>query len=185
MSDYLSQAEAVTAELARALRSVEPAALDALSEALSSAPRVFVAGKGRSGLMMRAFAMRLIHLGLAVHVVDDVTTPALLASDLLVIGSGSGTTATLVRYAERANALGARVALITAAPASPIGTLAQHVLVLDAATPRVAGSAPSIQPMANLFEQSLLLVLDILVMRMAQARGQTTADMMTRHANLE
>jgi len=114
-----------------------------------------------------------------------VTTPALLASDLLVIGSGSGTTATLVRYAERANALGARVALITAAPASPIGTLAQHVLVLDAATPRVAGSAPSIQPMANLFEQSLLLVLDILVMRMAQAQGMTTADMMTRHANLE
>lgn len=185
MNDYLSQAETVAAELARALRSVEPAVLDALSEALSSAPRIFVAGKGRSGLMMRAFAMRLMHLGLAVHVVDDVTTPALAASDLLIIGSGSGTTATLVRYAERAKALGAGLALVTTAPASPIGALAEYVLVLAAATPRVPGSAPSIQPMANLFEQSLLLVLDILVMRMAQARGQTTADMMTRHANLE
>lgn len=185
MSDYLSQADAIAAELARALRSVDPAALDALSAALGRAPRVFVAGKGRSGLMMRAFAMRLVHLGLAAHVVDDVTTPALLANDLLVIGSGSGTTATLVRYAERARALGAGLALVTAAPQSPIGALADHVLVLAAATPRVAGSAPSIQPMANLFEQSLLLVLDIVVMRMAQARGVTTAEMMTRHANLE
>jgi 6-phospho-3-hexuloisomerase len=185
MSDYLQQVDAIAAELARALHSLDAAALDALGDALMNAPRVFVTGKGRSGLMMRAFAMRLMHLGLNAHVVDDVTTPALMANDMLVIGSGSGTTPTLVRHAQQAKAFGARLALITTAPDSPIHALADHALVLAAASPRVAGSAESIQPMANLFEQSLLLALDILVMRMMQARGMTTSDMMTRHANLE
>lgn len=185
MNDYHQQVDTIAAELVRALRSVDAAALDALGDALTSAPRVFVAGKGRSGLMMRAFAMRLMHLGLTAYVVDDVTTPALMEGDLLVIGSGSGTTPTLVRYAERAKSLGANLALITTAPVSPIGALADDALVLAATSPRVAGSAESVQPMANLFEQALLLVLDILVMRMAQARGMTTVEMMTRHANLE
>lgn len=185
MSDYHQQVDTIAGELARALHSVDAAALDALGDAVTHAPRVFVAGKGRSGLMMRAFAMRLMHLGLMAHVVDDVTTPALAAGDLLVIGSGSGATPTLVRYAERAKSLGAELALVTAATDSPIRALADHALVLAAASPRVAGSVESIQPMANLFEQALLLVLDVLVMRMMQARGMTTVEMMTRHANLE
>lgn len=185
MNDYHAQVDTIASELARSLHSVDAAALDAFAESLSGAPRIFVAGKGRSGLMMRAFAMRLMHLGLTAHVIDDVTTPALAAGDLLVIGSGSGATPTLVRYAERAKSLGARLALITAAMDSPIRALADHALVLAAASPRVVGSVESIQPMANLFEQVLLLFLDILVMRMMQARGMTTVEMMTRHANLE
>lgn len=185
MTSYHQQVDAVLHELATALHSVDATALDTLCDAITGAPRIFVAGKGRSGLVMRAFAMRLMHLGLTAHVIDEVTTPAVEARDLLIIGSGSGATPTLVRYAERARALGARLALLSAAPASPIAALADLLLVIAAASPKAAGTTPSIQPMANLFEQSLLLVVDIVTTRLMETRGLTTAAMMTRHANLE
>lgn len=40
-----------------------------------------------------------MHLGLQVYVVDDVTTPAIKTEDLLIIGSASGNTKSLVQYA--------------------------------------------------------------------------------------
>ena len=61
-------------------------------EALLSAKRVFVIGAGRSGLVAKAFAMRLMHLGLDIHVVGETITPALREGDILVVVSGSGET---------------------------------------------------------------------------------------------
>ena len=64
----------ILADIGRTLHQVDSAQIDATCLAILSADRIFVAGKGRSGLQMKAFAMRLMHLGLSVHVVDDVTT---------------------------------------------------------------------------------------------------------------
>jgi 6-phospho-3-hexuloisomerase len=149
-----------------------------------------VAGAGRSGLMMRAFAMRLMHLGLDAHAVGDATTPSLRGGDLLVIGSGSGETASLQAQARKARQLGAEVALITIVPESTIGKLADPVIRLRAPSPKAARTsgepaASSIQPMGSLFEQGLLLLLDIVVMRMAAAEGIPQEQMFQRHANLE
>src|SRR5436309_14014903 len=118
MSDYNELLAAVLAELESTLRSVNGDEVAALTQAILQARRSFVAGKGRSGLQMRAFAMRLMHLGLTVYVVDDVTTPAIVSTDLLVIGSGSGRTASLVEFAARAKSLGVRIGLITSADTS-------------------------------------------------------------------
>ncbi len=41
----------------------------------SSRNRIFVTGLGRTGLMARGFAMRLMHLGRRVYHVGDVITP--------------------------------------------------------------------------------------------------------------
>jgi 6-phospho-3-hexuloisomerase len=185
MNSYPELVTAVSAELTVALQSVNPAEVDRLREAIVAAPRVFVAGKGRSGLQMRAFAMRLMHAGVTVHVVDDVTTPAVSTGDLLVIGSGSGGTPSLVQYASRAKALNARLALITTAPNSPLGQQADVVVRIEAASPKVSGARPSVQPMANLFEQSLLLLLDIVTIQLMHERGLTSEEMFRRHANLE
>ncbi len=77
--------------------------------ALNAAQRVFVAGEGRSGFMAKAFAMRLMHLGLPVHVVGETTTPSVADGDVVVGVSGSGTTAGTVRVAEQAVKVGAAV----------------------------------------------------------------------------
>ena len=70
-----------------------------LARHLNQPGRVFVAGAGRSGLVLRMAAMRLMHLGLNVHVVGDTTTVAISSGALLLVASGSGTTSGVVKAA--------------------------------------------------------------------------------------
>ncbi|HYD43550.1 MAG TPA: 6-phospho-3-hexuloisomerase [Anaeromyxobacter sp.] len=180
----------VLGEMGAALQSVDAAPLADLERRIGAARRVYVAGAGRSGLVMRGFAMRLMHLGLQVHVVGDVTTPAIAAGDLLVVGSGSGETESLAAMARKARTLGAGLALVTIVPGSTIGRLAEVVLRLDAPSPKASpppGAAPraSVQPMGSLFEQALLVLVDTIVLRLARTRGATYEEMFGRHANLE
>ena len=193
MSAYSEMVSALLRELEGSLRSVNEDELNALRGAILQARRIFLAGRGRSGLQMRAFAMRLMHLGLSVYVVDDVTTPGIAGGDLLLLGSGSGRTASLVGHARRAKELGATVALITIADASPtgkaspIGECADHVVQVRAWTPKLerADDFRSVQPMGSLFEQTLGLLLDLLVVQLMADLGVTAAEMFARHANLE
>ena len=69
------------------------------------------------GLAAKAFAMRLMHLGLPVFVAGETTRASEIArGDLLIIGSGCGHTVSLVGMAEKAKVLGASVALVTTFP---------------------------------------------------------------------
>jgi len=97
----------VVAEIAGVAAKVDRDSLAALADRIHAAPRVFVAGEGRSGLMGKAFAMRLMHLGLTVYAMGESITPAVRGGDLVVVISGSGTTAGAVRTAEQAVSAGA------------------------------------------------------------------------------
>ncbi len=184
---YPQLLEGVLDELARTLRAISPAELQAFRETILAAPRIFAAGRGRSGLYIRAFAMRLMHLGLPVHVVDDVTTPAIQNGDLLVIASGSGRTATLLQHSTKAKGLGAKIALVTAFSTSPIGEIADVIVQIPAPSVKdeSTGQPASVQPMANLFEQSLALTLDMTAILLMRELGQSGEQMFARHANLE
>ncbi|MCY4544556.1 MAG: 6-phospho-3-hexuloisomerase [Gemmatimonadetes bacterium] len=177
-------------EMRRTLNQVSCEEVEALVREVTGAQRVFVAGAGRSGLVMRSFAMRLAQLGLPVHVVGETTTPAVGPGDLLLIGSGSGVTERLVHYAGKAAEAGARVALATASPASPVARIADIVVVIPAPTPKstkVSGDRElrSRQPMGTLFELSLGVMLDASVMLLMARLDETESDMFDRHANLE
>ena len=158
-----------------------------LAAAVRAARSVFVAGAGRSGLAMRGFAMRLMHMGISAHVVGDVTAPALQAGDLLVIGSGSGSTSSLVAVASQAVKRGGTVALLTIDPESPIARAAATVVRVPAPSPKSAmkDAVASRQPMATLFEQSLGVLLDSCIMMLMQETGVNEQQMFQRHANLE
>ncbi len=186
MPTYLELVNTVTTELATALQSINVDAVTNLRRDILQSRRIFVAGKGRSGLRMQAFAMRLMHLDLAVHVVGEMTTPAIGASDLLIIGSGSGRTTSLVNYAQKAYELGAQVALITIPADSPIGRYADAVVQIAAVSPKIeAGDIDSLQPMGSLFEQALGILLDIIVIQLMADLNLDAAAMFSRHANLE
>lgn len=179
--------EAIIADVSRTLRRVDAGEVEALCAALLSAERVFLAGKGRTGLQMRAFAMRLMHLGLAVHVVDDATTPAIGAGDLLLIGSSSGRTGSLLRYVETIGATGARLATLTGNLDSPIAAAADSCVYIPA-TNFKAGSRTgeeSVLVMGSLFEHCLGLLCDLLIIRLKAALNVDEAQMNARHANLE
>jgi 6-phospho-3-hexuloisomerase len=174
-------------ELGLALESVDERTIAAMLRALRGAKRIFTAGKGRSGLQMQAFAMRLMHLGLQTFFVDDVTTPGIRKGDLLLIGSGSGHTPSLVGYTQKAKSLGAKVALITADQTSPIAKQADVVLLLSAPTPKAQKriTSQSIHPMGTLFEQALGLLGDLVILLLMEEMDIDADEMFARHANLE
>ena len=146
-----------------------------------------MAGLGRSGVAVKAFAMRLMHMGLPVYVVGEIVTPAIQKGDLLVVGSGSGETGSLTIMAKKVKDIGAELALVTIFPQSTIGKLADAIVKIPAPTPKVATESgfKSIQPMGSLFEQSLLLLFDSLILRLMETKKENSENMMKRHANLE
>jgi 6-phospho-3-hexuloisomerase len=159
--------------------------LGAVADLITSADRVFVMGAGRSGLALRMTAMRLMHLGLDVHVVGEVTTPAITAGDVLLTASGSGTTGAVVRAAETASAAQARIAVITTAAASPLASLATAVVVVPAAEKRDRSGAASAQYAGSLFEQIVVLLGDALFHALWKRSGASADELWPRHANLE
>ncbi len=158
-----------------------------LADAILAAETIFVAGAGRSGLAMKSFAMRLMHMGFDTYVVGETVTPNITDKDVLLIGSGSGSTNSLVINANKADAIGATICLITIDKNSPIAQVAEVILTIPAPSPKVNRDLGfrSVQPMGSLFEQSLLLTLEAIVLLLMRKTGKTTELMFTRHANLE
>jgi 6-phospho-3-hexuloisomerase len=180
--------EQILAEVAACVRQVSAKSLARVAELMESAPRIFVAGAGRSGLCMRALGMRLMHLGKTVYVVGETTTPSLAATDLLILGSGSGRTTGLLAMAERARRQDAKILLFTTDATSPLAELADYRVVIPAPSLKTtAGTSGlvSVQPMGTLFEQSMLILCDSLVLQLMQRTGVTAVQMLERHANLE
>ena len=174
-------------DLSSTLHQVDPDQIDALRSALLHANRIFIAGKGRTGLQMRAFAMRLMQLGLHVHAVDDVTTPSIQSGDLLLLGSASGRTTSLVRYAESTRSIGALVGTIVGDPTSPITASANYVVTIPAGNFKSAeqSRSNSVLVMGSLFEHSLGLLCDLIVVQLKSALNVSEEKMNSRHANLE
>ncbi|WP_059049014.1 6-phospho-3-hexuloisomerase [Paenibacillus senegalimassiliensis] len=176
----------ISGELTQAVKGIPENETAKLVERILQAGQIFVAGAGRSGLMMRAFAMRLAQLGLRAYVVGETVTPGMGPEDVLIIGSGSGETRSLVPVAEKAAALGGAVVLVTLTPESTIGRLSVLTVKLPGSVKDRAGQPyPTIQPMGALFEQTLLLFGDAVVLRLMELRQDNTATMYGRHANLE
>jgi 6-phospho-3-hexuloisomerase len=159
--------------------------LDAFADLVDDAERVFVHGAGRSGLALRMTAMRLMHLGLEVHVVGEVTTPAIGEGDVLLTASGSGTTSGIVAAARTAVDAGARVAAITTAGDSPLADLAEAVLVVPAADKQDRSGTASAQYAGGLFEQTVVLLGDAVFHALWKRSGADADELWPRHANLE
>ncbi|QKS18058.1 SIS domain-containing protein, partial [Curtobacterium sp. Csp2] len=151
----------------------------------TDADRVFVHGAGRSGLALRMTAMRLMHLGLRVHVVGAVTTPAIGRGDVLLVASGSGTTGGIVQAARTAADVGARVLAVSTTDDSPLAAVADATLVLPAATKTDRSGTASAQYAGSLFEQGVALLGDALFHALWQRSGRSADELWPRHANLE
>lgn len=147
------------------------------------AKRIFVAGKGRSGFVANSFAMRLNQLGKHAHVIGESTTPSITENDLFVIISGSGSTEHLRLLADKAQSVGAKVALLSTNSTSTIGRMANSIIELPAGTKYDAeGSA---QPLGSLFEQASQVFLDSIVLDLMMELKVNEETMQQNHANLE
>jgi 6-phospho-3-hexuloisomerase len=166
--------------LAEVHASVEAApfeGIDALLRRVKCSPRVFVTGQGRTGLVARAFAMRLAQLGHTAYVVGETITPAIRRGDVLVACSASGETLVTCAYAERARHVGASVVAVTAKPTSRLASVAHDAAIIP---------SPSSYQLGNSrFEQSLLVLLDTAALALAKMEGTEPSVIWDNHANLE
>lgn len=177
---------AILKELSQGASQIQKEEMEQMVQAITAAKRVFVAGAGRSGFIGRAFAMRLMHLGLQAYFVGEPTTPSIQAQDLLIVLSGSGNTSGLVAMAEKAIAMKADIALITTNRESKLASMTETMVWIPGVSKEEAGKkGTTVQMSGSTFEQLAWISCDAMVYRMMQDRGMDSADMMVRHANLE
>lgn len=159
------------------------------------AKNVFVVGVGRSGLVARAFAMRLMHLGINVYVVGETITPAITNSDCLLAISGSGETSFIISTAKISKDMGAKIIAITSFVDSTLGKLADLVVQIKGRTKinserdyikrQIRGRHQPLAPLGTLFEVSTLIFLDSVIAELMDKMGKTEEDLKARHTVLE
>ncbi|CAA7059628.1 unnamed protein product [Microthlaspi erraticum] len=158
--------------------------------------RVFLHGVGREGLMLKAFAMRLFHLGLSAHLVSDVTTPPIYSSDLLIASAGPGGFSTVDAICSVAKSSGAKVLLLTAQPET--GSCVRHataVCYVPAQTmasdgggggdATAAKEGRELLPMGSVYEGALFVLFEMVVYKLGEALGESPESVRSRHTNLE
>ncbi|WML49183.1 6-phospho-3-hexuloisomerase [Neobacillus sp. PS3-34] len=173
-------------ELAQVLEQVDYESVRRVTDQLFQAKRVFVSGEGRSGLMAKAFAMRLMHLGANSFVVGETTTPSLETGDTIVLISGSGKTKSVVWTAEVARGLGCEVIALTTNLESPLASEAGLVVHVPAATKyRRENEKVSVQPLGSLFDQSIHMILDYICLEYFHKQKLEHEVIFQKHSNLE
>jgi len=171
--------------------------VDGFSKAILSANRIYVMGAGRSGLVAKAFAMRLMHLGFTSFVVGETITPAIEKNDMLIVFSGSGNTRSIADVAQTAKGLGATVGLITSNKESTIGQIADTIVVIesqrDAVTDesheydirQMMGEHKSFAPLGTIFETTSMVFSDALVSHLMEITETSEGELKKRHTNIE
>lgn len=182
--DKLSDAQKIIDEIAGVVKQFHQEDISELVQAIRRSKRIFVSGQGRSGFMIKSFAMRLMHIGFDVYVLGETITPSIEQGDLLIIASGSGETASLVNNSIKAKKIGSTVGLITTNTNSSIAKNSDVVVYVNAQS-KGDDSKSTIQPMGSLFEQSLLILCDSIVLILMEEMKKDGNHMYVRHANLE
>lgn len=187
--DYVSKAIELISD------SEKDSMIDLLLNARKEGRRIFVVGAGRSGLVAKAFAMRLTHMGFDVYVIGETITPPMRRDDILLAVSGSGRTKTVVAVAETARSIGARVVAITTYPDSPLGRVSDLVVRIPGRTKlaieedyivrQVRGLHEPLAPLGTLFEVTTMIFLDGIVVELMHKLGITEEEMKEKHANIE
>ena len=187
MTDIKDLAARASAEIRDAVSGIDPGAMEGLVQDLASARRVACYGVGREGLMMRALAMRLYHMGLDAHVVGDMSCPPVGQGDLLLVSAGPGAFSTVNALIGVARVAGARVACVTAQPQGGAPQAADRVLLIPAQTMAddQGAAATSALPMGSLYEGAQYLAFELLVLALRDYLKISPDAMRTRHTNLE
>ncbi|MET1159816.1 MAG: 6-phospho-3-hexuloisomerase [Thermoprotei archaeon] len=169
--------------------------IEELVNAYRRGARILVMGAGRSGLVGKAFAMRLLHMGYQVYVLGETIIPRIRKNDIVIAISGSGRTKLIVTAAEAAKAVGAKIIAITSYPDSPLAEISDIVVRVPGRTKiaeeedyfarQILGIHESLAPLGTLFEDTAMVFLDGVVAELMHKLGKSEDDLRNEHANIE
>lgn len=188
--------EAILNNIKTAEEFLDDKSIEKFEEIIINSKNIFVTGAGRSGLAAKAFAMRLMHLGLSAYVVGETISPAIYEDDCIVAISGSGETNTIVSAVKIAKNRGSKVLALTSYPDSTLGQLADTFVLVKGRTKKevddenyikrqIHGNYTSLTPLGTAFELTTLVFLDAIVSELMEKMHQTESDLKARHTVLE
>lgn len=188
--------KAILDNIEKAQEFLDDDAINQFEDVIINSTNIFVTGAGRSGLAAKAFAMRLMHLGLSSYVVGETISPAINKDDCIIAISGSGETNTIVSAAKIAKNRGSKVLAVTSYPESTLGQLADGYLLVKGRTKKevddenymkrqIHGNYTSLTPLGTAFELTTLVFLDAIVSELMEKMEQTESDLKARHTVLE
>jgi hexulose-6-phosphate isomerase (EC 5.-.-.-) len=185
----------------RSVEMINPQQVEKMVELLvdfyntSKSGKVLVMGAGRSGLVGRAFAMRLLHLGYNAYVLGETIVPAIGQRDIAIAISGSGRTKLILTAAEAAKEAKASLIALTSYYDSPLGKIADVVVEIPGRTKysmnedyfarQILGITEPLAPLGTLFEDTAQIFLDGIVAELMMRLKKTEEDLRLVHANIE
>ena len=199
MGRFSEAADEIIKGISDAMSQLDPSQLEGFVETLVKARAeertILVIGAGRSGLVGKAFAMRLMHLGYSTYVLGETINPSMTEGDLALVISGSGSTTLPVTVAEMAKSLRVKVLAVTSNPDSPLGRKADLTVVVPGRSKiaredeyhsrQLLGEHESLTPMGTIFENSCMVFLDSLIAELMDRLEESEEDMRRRHAAIE
>ena len=185
--NYHTVCDQVVSEIRTTLNSVDPAFVEQLVQDILAADQVFFVGVGRVLLSLQAICKRLCHLGIKANYVGAINEPAITKNDLLIVGSGSGESLFPLGIARKARAAAdCKIVHIGSNPDSSMKTVADYMVRIPVRTKLyLSDEVDSCQIMTSLFEQSLLLLGDVIAKMIVEERKLDMKDLWQFHANLE
>jgi 6-phospho-3-hexuloisomerase len=157
--------------------------LEALIKARDSGKKILLVGIGRSGLVARAFAMRLMPLGFKVYVIGETITPKFNDGDVVLIISGSGRTSIPVAVSGMAEKIGVNVVILTSYPNSPVGRISDEVIFIPGReevmeenefyASQLTGQYAPLNKMNSLFENTCTIFLDSIISELVNRLNMT------------
>ncbi len=178
-SAFLRADEYIAEHARSALSHIDPLTIERVVELLARSPKIFLYGAGRSGIIGRALAMRLVQAGLSAYVIGESVTPIVQKGDLVIIFSNRGESYSSIQTANIVRREGAELIVITGRPASKLAHAATVLVPLripdDPDQPRLA-------PLGTVFESASLRFGDALIAEWMRVRGESEESMRRRHA---
>lgn len=183
MQDYIKN---IFEELDFVLSKIDEQECASAIDTILKAKKIVWIGAGRVWMTVKAFTMRLWHLGMNAWFLWDATVPWITQWDLLIVASGSGETKTILDLVVIAKKNGATILLITGNKDSSMWKLADKIIEIKAPSKtKSINGFTSVQPMTTLNEQSLFLFFDALTLEIMHKMNETHDTMWARHSNLE
>lgn len=184
MSSIYDQA---LSELGAVFSRIDDTAVERALTMIAAAKRIVVFGGGRERLQIMGFAMRLYHMGLAVAVEGDMTTPPVGPGDLFIVTVGPGEISTALALLGVAKQAGASILVLTAQPKGRAAEYADFVLHLPAQTMAddQGQASTSILPMGSLYEGALFVLFEVMILKLRDKLKIAPEVMRANHTNLE
>ncbi|WP_410509212.1 6-phospho-3-hexuloisomerase [Methanosarcina hadiensis] len=194
--DVILSMEFIVDNINEVIKLLDREAIKNMLQKILDGERIFVMGAGRSGLVAKAFGMRLMHLGFTVYVVGETTTPAVGQKDIVIAISGSGETRSIADLGKIVKDIGSTLITVTSKKESTLGRISDITMVLPSKTKNdhdaggsleknMRGDYKNLPPLGTSFEITSLVFLDSVIAQLITLIGATESELKARHTNIE